>query len=706
MPNLSDLNKGHRDIIRDELNEYEFVTSSDIVDEIDFNLEESIVDRIDNIENDLNKAENTKYTTENGIKEFNCKNGYVDNIVIEGETLVNLVDYSTLNVEGSNCRTFRLKANTVYTLFNFLDDEEGCTCILNEDLTALINWTSDKVYTFLNPIDQKVIPHYNLSGFKMVILEGDYTDKPISYFEGLKSVGQGDKIEVLSYTNNHNVLTKDLFEIGTANGDISGTYQDKKTENQTRIRLKNTIGVEKNTNYTIFIDSNNYDIALYLFKDNILKFHRTFTGTNILNLNSGKYNSIAFVIRHNNNITFNSVDDVLNKCNIIFDKSENMVYDKKTIPHTLRSLPNGIKDTIEKIGGKYCLVKRCEEITLNGSESYYLTGTNTTNTLVFAVEVDTSNYKNGANSEKPNNILSNILSELHSPDNIYSRDNIEGMSLVGKPRIRILKSRLSSQDSQGFETWLKSNPVTVVYELATPQIIELPNFNPQTYEGDTTLFINSGVVQGECEFEVTNSKGNEIEVLKNKVSNLDEEVYDLQNDICSVNKNLEESKEIKFVHSIGIDKNSIHIQYNASPNTTFNINDIIKDYNSNYFYMFVKPSDGNPVYKLNKCIRESSEYDRGYYLFEIKKGDDGIYRIYDNVAIGDLYSFKINTITSGSETFTLGSSSYIKILEVMLVPAYVGKAYIAEEENRVLREQLSQMQAAMASLINTDSEEE
>ena len=58
MPSLSNLNKSHRDIIRDELNK------------------------------ELNKTENTKYSTVNGIKEFSCKDGYVDNVVIEGQTKI------------------------------------------------------------------------------------------------------------------------------------------------------------------------------------------------------------------------------------------------------------------------------------------------------------------------------------------------------------------------------------------------------------------------------------------------------------------------------------------------------------------------------------------------------------------------------------------------------------------------------------------
>ena len=65
----------------------------------DINVHNSNMDKIDagyrqnkndisNINYELSKTENTKYSTENGIKEFSCKNGYVDNVVIEGQTKI------------------------------------------------------------------------------------------------------------------------------------------------------------------------------------------------------------------------------------------------------------------------------------------------------------------------------------------------------------------------------------------------------------------------------------------------------------------------------------------------------------------------------------------------------------------------------------------------------------------------------------------
>src|SRR5699024_9413201 len=72
--------------------------------------------------------------------------------------------------------------------------------------------------------------------FRYMLLENN-EDKNISYFEGLKSVGQGDKIEVLSC--NGNLITND-FELG----DIAwGTGLPIEANLDTRIRVVDFINV-------------------------------------------------------------------------------------------------------------------------------------------------------------------------------------------------------------------------------------------------------------------------------------------------------------------------------------------------------------------------------------------------------------------------------------------------------------------------------
>ena len=393
------------------------------------NVEQNIYSNKENIQyikNELSKTENTKYTTKNGIKEFECKNnGYIDNVVIEGKTLVNLCRKSEDIVVNSEKSILELFGN------------ENHKRISNGEFT-LIN-TSDKAITFdiRNIEDNRYLRKFVLTNERLVvslsdteyirnlygkfsdvwtsndsdefeksiiILEGEYIDKPISYFEGLKSVGQGDKIEILTRNSNENKQ------------------------------------------------------------------------------------------------------------------------DKKQISTTLRSLLNGVTDTIEKRGNKYVKIQRCGEVVLTGDsiEGKYNSG-ETVNTLrVYTPLAVGMNVK--TNSAECNHFISDkFKSELNLSQ---ETTDVESLSIrvggEGRFVFRMLKSKLPTQDLDGAKTWLNSNPVTVVYELKNPIATELPNFNPQTFEGNTTLLINSGVIQAECDFEVTNSMGSEIDIMRNKIN----DVYD------------------------------------------------------------------------------------------------------------------------------------------------------------------------------------
>ena len=68
---------------------------------------------------------------------------------------------------------------------------------------------------------------------------------------------------------------------------------------------------------------------------------------------------------------------------------------------------------------------------------------------------------------------------------------------IGHLYIKLLKSKLETQDVAGFKKWLQSNPVTVVYQLATPTTEDIqisPTDNPLTsYTPSTTLTTNNTI---------------------------------------------------------------------------------------------------------------------------------------------------------------------------------------------------------------------
>lgn len=114
------------------------------------------------------------------------------------------------------------------------------------------------------------------------------------------------------------------------------------------------------------------------------------------------------------------------------------------------SLPNGVKDTD--------LLKKVGKVVLNGSESWTINWSDTTY-ISFYINYFTPYF---------NTRCDKFQLYLWSPG--INTLNTEGFwsHSTASNGIKILKSRLATQNLEGFKNWLASNNVTVYYELATP----------------------------------------------------------------------------------------------------------------------------------------------------------------------------------------------------------------------------------------------
>ena len=491
-----------------------------------------------NILNDLNTLNKLhtssvdSHTTNNGIVDFTCDNaGYVDNVVIEGETLVNLTlkqspiwEDSGSNASAGNRIIMSdmnhnlVSPNTPYTFFNCSDKDILILGLVNHSLwsDSYTIPSNSSVYIQFNEGNYLgAIIGYEKDGWTSndlgafskacVILEGDHTDKPVSYFEGLKSVGQGDKIDVLTTPIHNNLIPQNytkgegywnsMINVGNVVSD-SNWY-----------RILEYIPVKPNTQYTglytgtqvVYYDENKN--VIYHNQSDLVLGYEYYIFTTPQN---AKYIRVSYPKDREDNIC-------------IF---EGIKHDKKQISTTLRSLPNGVKDTIEKRGNKYVKVQRCGEVTLNGNET--VTIHTTTDIPVFNISVDLGSSLIEIISDKYKTVLSSGKEE----GILYDYSN---------KRFRISTNKFNAIET--FVADLKSNPITIVYQLETPQIIELPNFNSQTYKGENTLIINSGVIQCDASFDVCEGIRSELDVIKDKVSSLDdyESGYEYSNEIVYLN---------------------------------------------------------------------------------------------------------------------------------------------------------------------------
>ena len=162
---------------------------------------------------------------------------------------------------------------------------------------------------------------------------------------------------------------------------------------------------------------------------------------------------------------------------------------ESTVSYTdlkLRSLPNGVKDTINVVTGEY--IQRVGEITFDGSEDWVLSAhENSTlfytpfNNLVRKVD-----YLNGMNCDK-------LVVHIDGED-LYASALPNGISGYSDWREQYPNENwlyIKYTDSEGsvekLKQWLSQNPITVQYELAEPITTKL---DPQTLLAYTDGTIN------------------------------------------------------------------------------------------------------------------------------------------------------------------------------------------------------------------------
>lgn len=515
--------------------------------------------RFKDIEN-LKEVSNISYVTDTGECAIeNSKKGYITNLNIQGKTLVNLwgnniSDFSLwkttfsdnkINVTTENGIMYHnffatnysmYKPNTLYTVIvnvykNTLPETSGIYVhSIGEEKSIFGNPTTNctinggKIgrfkysFTTLNDLsscnivlrsiinNDTSIARHEVS-LNMTILEGDYTNTNIEYIKGLQSVGQNKNIELLTFENNEvnlfnkNGNFKDNYILQYLNGEelISETNNHKYTLDY--------IDVESNIEYTFYNCSRNicwYDINKSFIPASLNE--RIIGDKDIFYIARSPKNAKYLRVTIIKDLHDNGNKTIITKGN---------KYDKKTIPYILRSLPNEVKDEIVYKNNKYYLIKRCEEHTYTDIENLDLSYTYD-NTLCFMGTLIPQAIVDSLDAQY---VLCNNL--IGKSRNDFNNNDAEGCSTTGGGDIafRILKSKLSTQDKNGFNEWIKNNPITIIYQLAEPEEIELTTLNLEQYDSQAKFICNTGIVIPDISFESTQNLGSHIEVIRNNIKN-------------------------------------------------------------------------------------------------------------------------------------------------------------------------------------------
>ena len=162
------------------------------------------------------------------------------------------------------------------------------------------------------------------------------------------------------------------------------------------------------------------------------------------------------------------------------------------LPQPLYSLPNGTADNYDAVSGTG--TSKIKKIVLDGS---------TDETWNFTAEYTSTARFDGRGVIPDSAPVNNIkiccdkfkVTGIDSSDTEHIRNST--LDYATTLVLYINKTRLSTLDSTGLREWLSANPLTVLYELATPQAIsgecisfDLQSGEPFTMDSGTTYYVD------------------------------------------------------------------------------------------------------------------------------------------------------------------------------------------------------------------------
>ncbi|HBG3258658.1 TPA: hypothetical protein KP562_002881 [Clostridioides difficile] len=493
--------------------------------------------RFEDIEN-LKEVPNIPYVTNTGEYTIeNSKKGYLTNVNIQGKTLVNIIDKTTYY---RNVNTGKHFMKVSYSLKNFTIKNYSNLGIYIAIHNSDNVWVRDifidgENLSYIELLDGEIISgiqgivsagwsEEDADKFKSscIIIEGNYTTKDISYFEGLQSVGQGDKIEILTTEiNNSNLIKSDYIYTNGKYNSLSGEYLDTDDKHYA---CEEFIEVKGNTEYVFYGVNGNrqyYDSNKNFIQGiSSPEQHFQLTRNSSWRYWVEKTPSNAHFIK----VTLH-VDNLINGKAMLFEGNK---FDKKIILYTLRSLPDGTKDEIVYKNNKYYLIKRCEEVILDGNENWI----EVHGMYEFRLNLDISVLRLDMSK-----FITNLYKQSYV-DYIYNVQTESALSIStenGIGVIDIVDTSISPFSIANFKEKLKKNPLKIIYELETPREIELGLLNLEQYDNQIRFICNSGIVIPNISFESTQNLGSHIEAIRDNIKNMQSKniIIDLSNKLLN-----------------------------------------------------------------------------------------------------------------------------------------------------------------------------
>lgn len=494
----------------------------------------------------LKESQDFAYELPNGQNYLVCKdtqNGTVKDLKIYGKSVVNVAPKSIAPIKLSIDKRVNdttlispILANTEFTVgVNVTAKKAPLKGLLISfrfaDGTFAYDVLTTGVYsqfkTFKFSKDVMAISEYlhldeltadataNITFDSLIVCEGVIN----TYFEGIASVGNGNEVEVSTRKEDGNLLNtiKDGEKTGISNFNIINDYSFNYTSNAwgqgIRVKIDNII---KGETYVVLVDGST--------SGSIDGSGALTTGDKLLSTYGNRIEIVASAsgdgyVRFKNgvqsgNISFENIRIVKKGSNENFSIYKQ---DKKTIlfkdtdntwkPVTnLRGIDENSCDLIEK--DKFTQKIGFKNITNNDNLETVI-GTD----LCYRVALTISDMKP---KDTP------LLCDKYVNASVFDVDTV-GIKVGGsdnKIYIQDLKSKYT--DINDFKSKININ---VLYVLNNSKAYEINPIYPDSYENETMILIDSGVVAPKASFKITSSLTGFIQNVEDRVSRLENNVY-------------------------------------------------------------------------------------------------------------------------------------------------------------------------------------
>ncbi len=492
------------------------------------------------VEYKLNTMEDVKglvYITDSDYKLLTgTKNGVIKDLKLKGKTLVNyfginkinknnVVQYATLadsilKVENGKKYTIKIKSNADIDI-KYKEN--------NNLIKSLISSEGEISYLFISNVNSYISLISSAQtgtnfDVDVTLLEGDYTQNPPQYFEGMKSVGDDvGQIDVLT-SNSLLTLSDETVEGGKK---INDTYIFENITNidTNKIRFDDIKVIENNVQYVLgydILNKSNFDIETSTGYDITGSFWSNIT----VNANTKKRIYKKFTSSYNYGkrllIGVSTPNSSFEISNITLSKSENNIdlkKDKKTFLYK-DALDNTIKKITKLTAYDYTTddgyyINQSNFLTITGNETnievYPQTGFTQFN---IPLQVDKQPFSKIT-------CISNLFNTYETLDKEGIQTNPVGNGLIV---VWIDNTKLISQDLNGLKDFCTKNNFEVVYKTVNQIQYKLTPNELNSFESETLYMVNSGFISPTSEFYVDSNIGsvlldtiNRVEVLENNV---------------------------------------------------------------------------------------------------------------------------------------------------------------------------------------------